>query len=376
MKTKMPKYVDRFTDRLGKARYYYRRKCGPRVALPGLPWSPEFMAAYKLAETGQGAAAPRGTHAILPGSVEAALVRYYGSDMWQEQAKSTRDLRRPILEQFRVKYGTGKIRALQRNHVQQIIAARSASAQSNWMKCLRHFMTWAIRENLIATNPCNDVAQKKKAVTGGFPPWTEADVIAYRDKYAIGTQARLTMELMLNLGVRVSDARQIGQPHIQNGVLTDYQPQKGRTTGGHFINVPVHADLARTIKGTKVTGAATFLVTGEGNIYTAKYLGQKMREWCDDAGLPECSSHGLRKLCLTRLAEAGCSPFEIMAISGHKNLKEVTIYTEAANRKKLALLAMAKLAGVALNAALPLDKLREAYADATGTQPTMAEAGA
>ena len=92
------------------------------------------------AEAGQGAT-PKGTHAILPGSVEAALVRYYDSDMWQEQAKSTRDLRRPILEQFRAKYGTGKIRALQRSHVQQIIAARSASAQSNWMKCLRHFMT-------------------------------------------------------------------------------------------------------------------------------------------------------------------------------------------------------------------------------------------
>jgi integrase len=87
--------------------------------------------------------------------------------------------------------------------------------------------------------------------------------------------------------------------------------------------------------------------------------------------LPECSAHGLRKLCLTRLAEAGCSPFEIMSISGHKNLKEVTIYTEAANRKKLALLAMAKLAGIALNAALPLDKLREAYAASAGAAPVI-----
>jgi len=120
-------------------------------------------------------------------------------------------------------------------------------------------------------------------VTGGFRPWTEADVIASRDKYAIGTQARLTMELMLNLGVRVSDARQIGQPHIQNGVLTDYQPQKGRTTGGHRINVPIHADLARVIAGTKVLGTSTFLVTTEGNMYAAKYLGQEMREWCDAA---------------------------------------------------------------------------------------------
>ncbi|MEY9636754.1 integrase [Bradyrhizobium japonicum] len=125
-----------------------------------------------------------------------------------------------------------------------------------------------------------------------------------------------------------------------------------------------------------MTGTTSFLVTTEGNVYTAKYLGQHMREWCDDAELPECTSHGLRKLCLTRLAEAGCSPFEIMSISGHKNLKEVETYTAAASRKKLALIAMAKLAGIALDVSLPLDRLRAAYAAATGTAPVLAETAA
>lgn len=374
MKLKMPPYVDRFVDRQGKARYYYRRTGGPRVPLEGLPWSAPFMAGYKAAAEGQGAM-PEGA-AFAPGSVEAAVVRYLASDAWKQQAQTSRELRKPIMEQFRAKYGTAKIRALRRNHVQQIIASKSPSAQSNWLKALRHFAAWAMRENLIAADPCAGVQTARKPQTGGFMTWTEAHVASYRTKYPLGGKPRLALELMLNLGVRISDARQIGPQHMQSGTLTNYQPQKGRTTNGHFINVPVHGDLAKAIAAMKVTGATSFLVTGEGNVYTAKYLGQQMRAWCNDAELPECTSHGLRKLCLTRLAEAGCSPFEIMSISGHKNLKEVETYTAAASRKKLALIAMAKLAGIALDVSLPLDKLRETYTAATGAQPVIAETAA
>ena len=39
-------YVDSFTDRNGHMRYYFRRGKGPRISLPGLPGSNEFMVAY------------------------------------------------------------------------------------------------------------------------------------------------------------------------------------------------------------------------------------------------------------------------------------------------------------------------------------------
>ena len=43
-----------------------------------------------------------------------------------------------------------------------------------------------------------------------------------------------------------------------------------------------------------------------------------------DAGLPRrCELHGLRKAAARRLAEAGCSASEIMAITGKKTLAEV-----------------------------------------------------
>jgi hypothetical protein len=46
---KAPKYCQGFVDRHGKARWYFRRRGSPRVPLPGLPWSSEFMAAYEAA---------------------------------------------------------------------------------------------------------------------------------------------------------------------------------------------------------------------------------------------------------------------------------------------------------------------------------------
>ncbi|KRR08306.1 hypothetical protein [Bradyrhizobium valentinum] len=48
-------------------------------------------------------------------------------------------------------------------------------------------------------------------------------------------------------------------------------------------------------------------------------------------------------LGLTALAESGATPHEIMAITGHQTLEEVERYTKAANLKKTADAAMAKL---------------------------------
>ena len=70
---------------------------------------------------------------------------------------------------------------------------------------------------------------------------------------------------------------------------------------------------------------------------------QYRREWCDAAGLPHCTSHGLRKACARRLAEAGATPRELMAVTGHKTLAEAQRYTEKVDRTALADRAMNRL---------------------------------
>ena len=60
-------------------------------------------------------------------------------------------------------------------------------------------------------------------------------------------------------------------------------------------------------------------------------------------GSKEYTAHGLRKNAAKALAEAGCTVHQIMAITGHKTLKQAMHYTQQATQKKLAQQAIDKL---------------------------------
>jgi hypothetical protein len=72
-----------------------------------------------------------------------------------------------------------------------------------------------------------------------------------------------------------------------------------------------------------------------------------MREWCDRAGLPENTAHGLKKLGATLCAENGANGYELCALFDWTDVRQATPYTRAANKRKLAAEAGAKL-GAAL----------------------------
>jgi hypothetical protein len=79
--------VQGFIDRHGKPRFYFRRPGFKAVALPGLPWSPEFMTAYETAATGQ--PAPIGASKVKPGTMRALAASYYGSVAFRELEPSS-----------------------------------------------------------------------------------------------------------------------------------------------------------------------------------------------------------------------------------------------------------------------------------------------
>ena len=98
-------------------------------------------------------------------------------------------------------------------------------------------------------------------------------------------------------------------------------------------------DLVQALTAAARTNL-TFLVTERGAPFTAAGFGNWFRDRCNEAGLPQCSAHGLRKLAATRMANAGCSTDQIKAVTGHKSLSEVARYTKAANQARLARQAM------------------------------------
>ena len=91
-------------------------------------------------------------------------------------------------------------------------------------------------------------------------------------------------------------------------------------------------------------GHLTYIVTKHGKSRSAEAFTTWISDAAERAGLPSHSSpHGLRKAACRRLAEAGCTPHQIMAITGHQDLDEVETYTKAVNQKGLAKGAMAAI---------------------------------
>ena len=117
------------------------------------------------------------------------------------------------------------------------------------------------------------------------------------------------------------------------------------------VIVPILPELRAAIAALRSTNltevkpidSLNYLLTERGKPYHVNSLGDEFRKWANAADLPQCSIHGLRKSGARRLAEAGASAKEIMAVTGHRTLSEVQRYVDAADQHQLAEQGMAKL---------------------------------
>lgn len=329
-------YVHEYRDRHGKVRRYFRRPGFPPAALPGLPGSPEFMEAYRFASVGLEVPKPIRNKDSLPGSVSAAIVAYYRSAAYQGMAEETQAMRRRILERFRVDHGDKRIAKMKRPHVAALLARKKPFAVRNWLKTLRGLMAFAVEAGFLREDPTAGI-RPARVRAGTRHTWTEEEIAQYEARHPIGSRPRLAMALLLYTAARRADAVRLGPQHIRGGVLS-YRQQKT----GVVVEMLVHSALAAALAATP-SGHMTFLVTAAGKSFKAPAFGNLFRRWCNEAGLPQCAAHGLRKAQARRLAEAGCSPHMIASITGHKTLGEVARYTEAADRASLARAAIERL---------------------------------
>jgi integrase len=274
----------------------------------------------------------------IPGTVAEAVARYLGSAAFAELAVGTRDLRRPILERFRLEHGHRAVRKMQPEHFGRLIGRLRPGAQRNTLRALRGLMAFAMLEGLADNDPTQSVKLKPVKDTGGFTMWPTECIERYRAHHQLGTPARLALELLYGTMQRRGDVVRLGRQHIQNGILSLRQQKTGAQ-----VDVPVLPELAAAINAMP-QDQLTFLVDETGRPFTPKAFGRWFGIQCTAAGIPsDLRAHGLRKAGATRLAENGCTDHQIMAWGGWTSLKEVQRYTRAANRKLLALQAAAKL---------------------------------
>lgn len=344
-------------DRHGGVRIYFRRRGQKKVRLRGAPGSDEFMEAYRKALSGEAHSAtkPTGAAKATSGSLRWLCEGYFQSAEFRRLDNSTKRVRRNILDELCRDHGAKPAVQMLPRHVRALRDHRAdrPEAANAIVKALRQIFTFGVATDLITSNPAREVSYLRSG-SQGFHSWTPEEIKAFEDQHPVGTPARLAFALLLYTGQRRSDVVRFGRQHVRNGWLK-FTQHKNRRAKPVTLEIPIIYEL-QSIIDASTRGDLTFLVTRFGRAFTSAGFGNKFRMWCDEAGLKQCSAHGLRKAAAVRLAELGASEHEIMAVTGHRTSKEVTRYTWAARQKILAGRAMARItADQTGNKSVPLD---------------------
>ncbi|AVO36625.1 tyrosine-type recombinase/integrase [Pukyongiella litopenaei] len=215
----------------------------------------------------------------------------------------------------------------------------------NMLKFLRAMYLWAKGRGHVTINPAAGLSVAYRNM-GGATPWTLADLEKYRNTHARGTQAHLTLTLFMFTACRIGDAFQLGRGHEirhEGAPWLSWQPAK---RGSRPVEIPILPPLLAAIRSQSVIGP-TYLLTAHGQPYrSAEGLRNRFKKWCIAAGLPDRSSHGIRKSAGHLLSLHGATQYEIMAIHGHANASTSEIYTRGVERQRLAASAASKLANL------------------------------
>ena len=331
-------HIQRIVDRQGRARHYLRVPGQKRVTLPGKYGSPEFMAAYSAAISG-GQAVPSPASRAASGTLDALVSSYYRGSEWLALKASTQATSRRIIENVRAQHGAKPIRLLTPAGVRAIMRDRPPTMANKVLQLLGSLMRHAVMLGWRDDDPTKGVPKIPHKGTG-FQTWSEDAIAAFRSHHPSGTTPRLALELLLNTAQRRSDVVRMGRQHVRGGAIHIRQLKTGTE-----VAVPIMPYLATELSHLPA-GQMTFLET-KGHSRSASNFYAQFSVWCREAGLPPgLSPHGLRKACGVRLAEAGCSAHEIMAVLGHRTLTEAQRYTMEADRTRMAASAMGKIAHI------------------------------
>jgi hypothetical protein len=250
MKRRYPKHTYGFVDRHGHARFYFRKPGCKRAALPGLPWSPEFMAAYEAALRADNAGV--GEARTISGTVNAALVAYYQHPSFTDAlAKVTQQNRRAILENFRRDHGDKRVGLMHAQALQAVMSHKTPAAQRNFKRAMRGFLDFCMAQHFIKVDPLAGT-KLSKMKTLGHHTWTDEEIAQYQAHHAPGTKARLALELLLQTGHARADVVRMGPQHVRGGTLS----MRRQKTNVPF-DIPLLPELLAELKLHSPTGLAS-----------------------------------------------------------------------------------------------------------------------
>jgi len=328
--------VSKFKDRHGKWRWRTRAKGRQTVMLPGEYGSPEFIASWNAwandlpIEIGKG-------H-LAPGSIALLVADYLKSPEYKSLAEATQKTYRATLERFKEKNGAKHVSSMTPQGLTLHVRDKLEPHAWNMMlRALRHLSRWAVARGKLKSDPTAGLRKAKTKKTDGHHTWTDVEMDQFEARHPLGTMAHVAYSVLLCLGgQRRTDVTMLGRQHEREGG-TSIQFRQHKT--GKDLVLPILPTLRASIEACPTprgnTVSMTYIKNAYGRQFTPAGFGNWFRDRCDEADLPHCSAHGLRKAAATRLADFGATTHQIAAVCG-MSLQMAELYTRKVNQKRLA----------------------------------------
>lgn len=339
MTTSLPPHVYAVRDRHGKVRYRYVRKGWKSRYLAGEPGEAALHTAYAaiIAQGPPEKVQPKSK--CKPRSLDDLFARMKGTVQWNKKKLTTQQVQASAIERFLDQKGKKGLRYGERPVALVTVAwldnkfgemADRPAAANNLRKFLAVLMDQAVKIGWRPDNPVRftDTYTESKE---GFHTWTNLEIEQFRDHHPLGTMARLALELALNTAARRCNVATLTREDIKDGRITVEHAK-----GSDVTTVRMLPTTRAALDALPAAPIKHLIVTSFGKPFSVAGLGNKMREWCDEAGLHHCSMHGLRKAISRQLAEAGATDAEGQAVTGHKKATTFQHYRAKANRGLLA----------------------------------------
>jgi integrase len=332
-----PPHLHRQVSRHGLTVWYVRIGKGPRIRMRAAFGTPEFDAEYQAAIAGlparQTAKDDRAT-----GTLAWLVERYRETGAWTNLSLATRRQRENIFKQVLKTAGKQSIAKITTTSIMAGRDRRQDTPARHFLDAMRGLFRWAVKAKLVASDPTVGVDNPPRPKTDGFAVWSDDDIAAYEKQWPIGTRQRVWLDVLVYTGLRRGDAVRLGRQHIRNGVGS-IKTEKNDTP----VTLPILPVLSKTLEAGPC-GDLTFIAGENGHPLTKESFGNLFRKACRAAGLRDRSAHGLRKAAATRAANAGATVPQLEAIFGWSGGTMAALYTRAADRRRLSLEAMHKLA--------------------------------
>lgn len=329
--SKLPKYV--YVQHIkGKTYYRFRKGKMRAIRLPGSPGTADFHTAYAklLVE-------PESTDTrYADGSVAHTIDLYIKSAEFHGLAASTqRDYMR-YLRRLDNSVGHRQIGAITNDFLYQIRDKLKDTpvAANHTVAVISALFKWAIKRRIVKADPTTGIGRLKGG--DGFEMWADSDLKAFRA--SAGTIMRMALYLGAYTGQRLSDVIKMKWADYDGERIKVVQQKTGVK-----LSIPAHPDLKVFLDRIERKGE-TMLTSRSGRQFHDRVFSRDFRDARIAAGLPDgLSFHGLRHTAAVKLAEAGCTAPEIMAITGHKSLKVAEHYIRQASQERLADRAISRL---------------------------------